>query len=421
MNNNNNIDNIIKEKLQNFSINTEPKGWDIISKGIKQQKQKILIKKLSIISAIILIATTVIYLAKNNTVKKYQNNITTQQHNNNNILHDKIKNNTKKYTTQNINTNHQQQTTKLNAKHTIPNNNKPLHKQQTNNTNTDSIIQSGNNTNNNPTSTTTKTEANTKKNVILPNANFDADYKKGCKPLKVKFIPAENTDTMLYYWNFGDGTSSSKPGPFHTYTQQGKYTVSLTVKYYQSGKIISKSYRDFIEVYPLPKSNFDFTNQGSKYYFSNKSTDNKTNIWLGFDNKIITDKSPDYEFLKNGKYKISLISINKYGCSDTLTKLIDVNNVEKIVLFMPNAFTPDGDGINDYFGVTQPLEYKEFYMQIFDLQGNLLYLSNQKQKMWDGKNRQNKPVPQGKYIWKVLIKTNKGNEIQQSGYLNLIK
>ena len=414
MNKNYNIDDIIKSRLQNFSINEKPQDFNIVSKGIKKYKQKLMLKKIAIISVILLIASIgLLYLN--------QNKITNNKSKNNQVVY--VNKSPKQQTTNNKtkeskepSTNKTKQQKTFNTTIT-KNDNKPVKNkttQQTTNKTTEI------NTENNDTDTqqTTNKIIN---NIILPNADFNIDYKEGCQPLKVQFLPAEISDTMIYYWNFGDGTSSNETSPTHIYTQAGKFTVSLTVKYFRTRKIISKSYRDLIKVYELPQSNFDYTNQGSKYYFSNKSKGTKTNIWLGFDGKIITEKSPEYDFSKNGNYTISLVSISQNGCSDTLTKQITVNTIEQITLFMPNAFTPDGDGINDYFGVTQPLEYKEFYMQIFDLQGNLLYLSNNKQKMWDGKNRQNKPVPSGKYIWKVLIKPQKGNEIQKTGYLNLIK
>ena len=411
-----NIDKLIKEKLQDFSFDTQPQGWDIVNKGIKAHKQKMLIKKTALISAIILVVAGAIYFANNqnaiikNTDKKVNNNLVKKAPKKQTTQNNIVKNNISK---QQHATKNKTNYSKTEEQHTT---NKTLTTQQNKNKN-------------NLTDNVQKQDSEQIKesrqpviiNNILPNADFITDYKKGCQPLNVKFLPVEKSDTMIYYWNFGDGITSNKQSPSHTYTQSGKFTVSLTVKYYRTGEIISKSYHDLIEVYSLPKSDFDFTNQGSKYYFTNKSINSKTNIWLGFDEKIITEKSPEYNFSKNKTYTISLVSINKNGCSDTLTKQITVNSIEQITLFMPNAFTPDGDGINDYFGVTQPLEYKEFYMQIFDLQGNLLYLSNNKQKMWDGKNKQNKPVPSGKYIWKVLIKTKKGNKIQKTGYLNLIK
>ncbi|RLD48615.1 MAG: hypothetical protein DRI94_12265 [Bacteroidetes bacterium] len=414
-----NFEQNIKNVLDNYTVNTQPQGWDIVSKGLKAHKQKIFMKKVVFISALIFIVAGLFYFAKNNFTNKSQNKTVQTQ-----TIVDNINNNNQKQATKQLiikNDQTEQVNKTLNTESQTNIKNKEQ-KQEINKTieltqdkdklNSDTDIQD---------TQTIEPKNKLVNNIILPNADFIVDYKKGCQPLNVKFLPAEKSDSMIYYWNFGDGTSNNEQSPSHTYTQPGKFTVSLTVKYYRTGKIISKSYRDLIKVYSLPKSDFDFTNQGSKYYFTNKSINSKTHIWLGFDGKIITEESPKYDFSKNKTYTISLVSINKNGCSDTLTKQITVNSIEQITLFMPNAFTPDGDGINDYFGVTQPLEYKEFYMQIFDLQGNLLYLSNDKQKMWDGKNKQNKPVSSGKYIWKVLIKTQKGNEIQKLGYLNLIK
>lgn len=408
MNKNFNIDKIIKDKVYNFSYNDSPEGWDIVNNGISASNRKILYKKLAITTAIILTAVTLIFVSKNNFTKKIvKNKLPNIINNNTQIIEPSINKKNNNLSTKN-------NKTIITDNKKITKENKPKNKnviakiKKTKTTEQDSqeVI-------NQPIKIIN--------NIVIPNADFTTDFTKGCSPIKICFSPAEKVDSMIYYWNFGDGITSNEQSPAHIYTQSGKFTVSLTVKYFRTGKIISKSYQDLINVYAQPKSEFEYKNQGSNYYFTNKSNDNEKTIWLGFDNKIITEDSPTYKFSQNKTYNISLISINKFGCSDTLIKQIKVNSIEQINLFMPNAFTPDGDGINDYFGVTQPLEYKEFYLQIFDLQGNLLYLSNDKQKMWDGTNIHNTPVPTGKYIWKVLIKTQKGNEIQKSGYLNLIK
>ncbi|PIQ16335.1 MAG: hypothetical protein COW67_03530, partial [Flavobacteriales bacterium CG18_big_fil_WC_8_21_14_2_50_32_9] len=72
---------------------------------------------------------------------------------------------------------------------------------------------------------------------------------------------------------------------------------------------------------------------------------------------------------------------NEYGCEDTTEKIIKINPV--FVIFIPNAFTPDEDGINDYFfatgyGITQ------IETLIFDRWGELIFEGYELESKWDG-------------------------------------
>jgi len=60
-------------------------------------------------------------------------------------------------------------------------------------------------------------------------ANFSADPTNGPAPLSVQFIDDSAGTITLWLWDFGDGTTSTLPGPTHVYTQAGLFDVSLIV------------------------------------------------------------------------------------------------------------------------------------------------------------------------------------------------
>ncbi|MDI6793571.1 MAG: PKD domain-containing protein, partial [bacterium] len=62
-----------------------------------------------------------------------------------------------------------------------------------------------------------------------PTADFTSTSTSGCAPLTVDFSDSSTRDVLSWWWNFGDGTTSSDSNPSHTYTDSGTYTVSLTV------------------------------------------------------------------------------------------------------------------------------------------------------------------------------------------------
>lgn len=80
----------------------------------------------------------------------------------------------------------------------------------------------------------------------------------------------------------------------------------------------------------------------------------------------------------------------------------EVEIVPAAVIYVPNAFTPNGDGLNDSFGgVGEGIT--DYTMQIFDRWGNMLFESNSIDIQWDG-NYKNEVVPTGVYVFKLSAK-----------------
>ena len=79
-----------------------------------------------------------------------------------------------------------------------------------------------------------------------------------------------------------------------------------------------------------------------------------------------TQTNPSYMFEQSGNYPIALVVHNKYGCSDTIVKMITV--VEEQNLYVPNSFTPNGDGINDIF-LPKGKGLTKYNLMIFDRWG----------------------------------------------------
>ena len=87
-------------------------------------------------------------------------------------------------------------------------------------------------------------------------------------------------------------------------------------------------------------------------------------------------------------------------------QVMSVSNIVEIipaaVLYMPNAFTPNGDGLNDAFGgIGEGIT--EYNMQIFNRWGELIFESNDLNNQWDGKNH-NEMSPMGVYVYKINAK-----------------
>ncbi|SEW44547.1 gliding motility-associated C-terminal domain-containing protein [Chitinophaga sp. YR573] len=89
-------------------------------------------------------------------------------------------------------------------------------------------------------------------------------------------------------------------------------------------------------------------------------------------------------------------------------------------VFMPNAFSPNGDGLNDIFRARVQDDITDFRMSIYGRWGELVYQSSNTDKGWDGKLK-GVSVTGGSYVWVVTYTDNKQQAIKQQGTLLLMR
>jgi gliding motility-associated-like protein len=88
-------------------------------------------------------------------------------------------------------------------------------------------------------------------------------------------------------------------------------------------------------------------------------------------------------------------------------------------LYVPNAFTPDGDNLNDEF-IVKGENIQSFKMVIFARNGQMVFESNDIQKGWDGKVRGNMGEP-GSYTYKINFSDSQGKSHEKKGQLLLLR
>ena len=103
-------------------------------------------------------------------------------------------------------------------------------------------------------------------------------------------------------------------------------------------------------------------------------------------------------------------------------KIISISNevtVKRSPLFyIPTAFTPNGDGLNDTFGAAGE-GISEYTMEIFNRWGGLIFQSQDIKIRWDGTFK-GEPVCMGTYIYKVAAIGSNAKRVEKSGYVNVI-
>ena len=105
-------------------------------------------------------------------------------------------------------------------------------------------------------------------------------------------------------------------------------------------------------------------------------------------------------------------------CSDTAYATIVIN--DGLSLEIPNVFTPNGDGTNDFFSI-KSTGIKEISLQIFNRWGEKLYEFTGPKAAWDGINTNGGKVTDGSYFYFVKAIGYDDKEIEKHGTVNLFR
>lgn len=116
---------------------------------------------------------------------------------------------------------------------------------------------------------------------------------------------------------------------------------------------------------------------------------------------IIEDlHSVTHDFTHVGSYDITLAATNQYECRDSVTEHVRV--YVPVSFMVPNAFTPNDDGLNDYFvPVYEGVELTKYLMMIYDRAGRLVFKSTNPTVGWDGRDLNGQLCPQGVYTYYI--------------------
>lgn len=136
-----------------------------------------------------------------------------------------------------------------------------------------------------------------------------------------------------------------------------------------------------------------------------------------------TDENPDFSFPYDepGTYDVMLVVTNANGCIDTVYHTVIING--EIFIYVPNAFTPDNDGLNDFFGpVGDGISMDGYEFQIFNRWGELIFSADRPGIFWDGSYKGMELVPEGVYVWKLIAKDIWEGEVQEYiGHVTVVR
>ncbi len=218
-----------------------------------------------------------------------------------------------------------------------------------------------------------------------------------------------------YFWTHSDDTTASiwvKPNVSTDYIvivkdDCGTFQVQAT-----TSVIVVKPDADFRPVTDPKFTNIPMT-------FQNLTENGVTYEWEFGEGSTSSMTHPNNVYTESGTYDVTLIATDEKGCIDSITKPIII--LDEFYIYVPNAFTPDGNRYNNTFRVST-INIVNFDIQIFNRWGELIFSSNDKNFEWDG-SYQGNIVQDGTYVWKISYSqiNNPEEDVMITGHVSVLR
>jgi gliding motility-associated-like protein len=245
----------------------------------------------------------------------------------------------------------------------------------------------------------------------------------GCAPYDAAFIN-ESLGGQQFFWDFGDGSTSTAVNPVKRYTLPGTYTIKLVAIDSSTCNIIDSVQRTII-VSDKPNADFSFSpnppEENIITTFNNLSDVVPLYKWLFGDGDSLFTTRRDtlvrHQYNETGTYNACIIAINQFGCPDTLCRPIPA--VVSPLVNVVSAFTPNGDGVNDR-AVVFGFGIQKLNFRIYNRWGQLMYETATKNTGWDGRFK-GKDQPMDAYGYSLEAELVSGEKVKMSGSITLIR
>ncbi|MGV3509577.1 MAG: PKD domain-containing protein, partial [Sphingobacteriaceae bacterium] len=248
--------------------------------------------------------------------------------------------------------------------------------------------------------------------VELPHAKFSYAF---CDNIKFtdESDPIEGA-IIKWNWDFGDPDSnentSEEQHPVHKFSKSGEFTVKLTI---QTDKGCVQSFSSTVYSEPTLNAGEDITILigGEKSLDAIAKGARLKYKWvpsIGLDNDSIPN--PIASPMQDTKYTLTVTSNGGCAISDEVfVKVVDPD--------IPNAFSPNGDGINDKWAIKYLETYVHAKVQIYNRYGQAVFLSDRYVSPWDG-TYNGKEIPVGVYYY--MIEPNNGRK-NMAGSVTIVR
>lgn len=245
----------------------------------------------------------------------------------------------------------------------------------------------------------------------------------GCAPYNAIF---NNTSTggINFFWDFGDGNTSTMSNPSNLYVTPNTYLVKMTAFDSTACNLVDST-TFTLTVSGKPTSLFSYSpnppQENIINTFTNLSVNGTHYNWLFGDGANYLTAKHDttirHQYQQTNTFTPCLVAINDFGCPDTSCQSLTTIIVP--ILDVPNAFTPNGDGVNDK-AIVVGVGISKLIFRIYNRLGQLVFETTDYTQGWDGTFK-GKQQPMDAYGYTLDAQFFDGKSIKKSGDITLLR
>ena len=259
----------------------------------------------------------------------------------------------------------------------------------------------------------------------VPIVDFTFDSVPTCDFSSVQFTNNSSAATLTHTcaWDFGAMGTSTNCDPQQNFVS-GSYAVQLTIRD-DSGCTATRTKNIDIASFTKPAAIFtanpqEGTTLAPLIVFSNQSKGAIKYAWTFGDGDSSNSAHPNHVYAAAGKYQVCLRAINALSCYADTCENVEIKNVPTI--YVPNAFSPNEDNVNDVFlPYTTGMDPADYKLLIFDRWGELIFTSNDMNKGWDG-NYMGRSAQIDVYVWKLETSEMESKKhVKKMGRVSLVR
>ena len=250
---------------------------------------------------------------------------------------------------------------------------------------------------------------------------FELSDSVGCSPLSVNFSSNGSTGVFQWLWSLGDGNFSESENTSHTYSAAGVYDITLSAVS-AAGCDLDTTLTNAITVYGSPVAEFSFSPSvpelDQEIQFQDESVGAIEEwTWTVGAVEFSNLQNPTYSTSQAASFVVTLHVVDTNECEDSYAQTISFQSED--LLYVPNSFTPNGDGINDGFAPSDVFGIIHTF-DIYNRWGEVIWSAENGNSVWDG-TYNGQLVPDGVYTWQISVMIGEIVTKRFEGHVTLIR